>query len=136
MIINRLETGTTFATTVESNQAVFIPAKITALLNVQVGERYSAILIDNKIFPEKTPYMAVRLDRIDKVKPADDDKLADMILADLRENGTATVDEMADAIDYPLASVIAKMQEMARGGLILRRTVYAIDEDDFGAGQE
>jgi hypothetical protein len=32
--------------------------------------------------------------------------------------------------------VIAKMQEMARGGMIKRKTFYAIDEADFYDGDE
>ena len=136
MIINRLETGTAFATTIVGNEAVFVPAKITTLLSIQVGERYTAILIENKIHPEKTPWMAIRVDKLGKQPPVDHDDLTGVILNDLRENGTATVEEMANAIDYPLVSVIAKMQEMARGGLIMRRTIYAIDEADFAEADE
>lgn len=132
MIINRLDTGTAFATTIVGNENVFIPGKITALLNVQIGERYEAVLIKNTILPHKTPWMAIRLNRISKpAEPNAQDELAIKILNDLRENGTATVNEMASAIDHPMFSVLAKMQEMARGGMLVRRTMYAINEADF-----
>ena len=134
MVINRLATGTAFATTVDSNQAVFIPAKITALLDANVGDRFKAILIANTAMPEKTPWMAIRLDRINGQATASvtmGSDLADMIMADLQDGGMATVEDIADAIDYPIASVVAKMQEMARRGQIYRRTFYAVNECDF-----
>jgi len=132
MVINRLDTSTAFAATVDGNQSVFIPAKVASSLDIQVGERFHAILIENTTHPEKTPWMAIRIIRIDPSQQAQvQDDLARMILADLSESGRASVEDVAESINYPLMSVIAKMQEMARGGMIKRRTFYAIDEADF-----
>ena len=132
MVINRLDTNTAFAATVDGNQSVFIPAKVASSLDIQVGERLNAILIENKTHPEKTPWMAIRIIRIDpSQRPQVQDDLTKMILADLNEGGRASVEDVAESINYPLNSVIAKMQEMARGGMIKRRTFYAIDEADF-----
>ena len=132
MVINRLETNTAFAATVDGNQSVFIPAKVACSLDIQVGERLNAILIENKTHPEKTPWMAIRIIRIDPSQHTQvQDDLTKMILADLSEGGRASVEDVAESINYPLMSVIAKMQEMARGGMIKRRTFYAIDEADF-----
>lgn len=137
MVINRLDTNTAFAATVDGNQSVFIPAKVACSLDIQVGERLNAILIENKTHPEKTPWMAVRIIRIDpSQRPQVQDDLTKMILADLNEGGRASVEDVAESINYPLNSVIAKMQEMARGGMIKRRTLYAIDEADFYDGDE
>jgi hypothetical protein len=137
MIINRLDSGTTFATTVVGNEQIFVPGKIASLLNVQVGERYSAILIENTAHPEKTPWMAIHLDRLNAAsQPASHDKVAIAILNDLNENGSATINEMADSLDLPMPVVLSKMQEMARGGMIFRRTMYAINEADFDRGDE
>ena len=137
MIINRLDSGTTFATTVVGNQQIFVPGKIASLLNVQVGERYNAILIENTARPDKTPWMAIHLDRVDTVsEPASNDKVAIAILNDLNVNGSATINEMADSLDLPMPVVLSKMQEMARGGMIFRRTMYAINEADFDRGDE
>lgn len=129
MVINRLATGTAFAATVTDNQNVFIPAKVAASLDVQVGQRFMAILIENAAHPDRTPWMAVRIDPQQATPVVDD--LTKMILADLSEGGRASVEDVAESINYPLNSVIAKMQEMARGGMIKRRTFYAIDEADF-----
>lgn len=132
MVINRLDTNTAFAATVDGNQSVFIPAKVACSLDIQVGERLNAILIENKTHPEKTPWMAIRIIRIDPSQRLQvQDDLTKMILADLSEGGRASVEDVAESINYPLMSVIAKMQEMARGGMIKRRTFYAIDEADF-----
>ena len=137
MIINRLDSGTTFATTVVGNEQIFVPGKIASLLNVQVGERYNAILIENTARPDKTPWMAIHLDRVNTVgQPASHDKVAIAVLNDLSENGAATINEMADSLDLPMPVVLSKMQEMARGGMIFRRTMYAINETDFDRGEE
>jgi hypothetical protein len=137
MVINRLDTGTAFAATIDGNQGVFIPAKVAASLDIQVGERFTAILIENTAHPDKTPWMAIRIIRLDPSQQAQvQDDLARMILADLIENGRATVEEVADGVGKPVTMVVAKMQEMARGGMIKRRTFYAIDENDFYDGGE
>jgi bifunctional DNA-binding transcriptional regulator/antitoxin component of YhaV-PrlF toxin-antitoxin module len=137
MVINRLDTSTAFAATIDSNQGVFIPAKVAASLNVQVGERFTAILIENTAHPDKTPWMAIRITRLDPAKDVQTlDELARMILADLNESGSATVEDVAESISHPIALVVGKMQEMARGGMIKRKTFYAIDEADFYDGDE
>jgi len=137
MVINKLNTNTAFGATVDSNQSVFIPAKVAASLDVQVGERFQAILIANTVHPEKTPWMAIRIVRLDAAQGTQfNDDLALAILADLRESGRATVEDVAESINVPLNNVVGKMQEMARGGTIKRRTFYAIDEADFYDGDE
>jgi len=137
MVINRLNTSTAFAATIDSNQGVFIPAKVAASLDVQVGERFTAILIENTAHPDKTPWMAIRIVRIDPAKNAQAlDDLARMILSDLADCGRATVEEVAASINYPIVSVVSKMQEMARGGMIKRKTFYALDEADFYNGDD
>ena len=137
MVINRLDTSTAFAATIDSNQGVFIPAKVAASLDVQVGERFTAILIENTAHPDKTPWMAIRIVRIDPAKNVQAlDDLARLILSDLADSGRATVEEVAAFINYPVASVVSKMQEMARGGMIKRKTFYALDEADFYDGDD
>lgn len=137
MVINRLDTSTAFAATIDSNQGVFIPAKVAASLDVQVGERFTAILIENTAHPDKTPWMAIRIVRIDPAKNVQAlDDLARLILSDLDVWRSATVEEVADSINYPVASVVSKMQEMARGGMIKRKTFYALDEADFHDGDD
>ena len=82
MVINRLDTNTAFGATIQGNEAVFIPAKVACSLDIQVGERFQAILIANTKLPEKTPWMAIRIVRIDQPpQPKVQDDLVMMILA-------------------------------------------------------
>ena len=137
MVINRLDTKTAFAATIGSNERVFIPAKVAASLDVQVGERFTATLVENATHPNKTRWFAIRIVRIDSDKNVQElDDLARMILSDLGDCGSATVEEVAASINYPVASVVSKMQEMARGGMIKRKTFYALDEADFYDGDQ
>jgi len=137
MVINRLDTSTAFAATIDSNQGVFIPAKVAASLDVQVGERFTAILIENTAHSDKTPWMAIRIVRIDPDKNVQIlDDLARWILSDLADGGRASVEDIAASINYPVSSVVSKMQEMARGGMIKRKTFYALDEADFYDGDD
>lgn len=134
MIINRLATGTAFAATVTDNQNVFIPAKVAASLDAQVGQRFTAILIANTAHPDRTPWMAIRIDP-HQVSPVADE-LGKLILDDLSKGGMATVEEVADAVGEPVTVVVAKMQEMARAGLVKRRTFYAASDADFNGEDE
>lgn len=134
MIINRLPSGTAFGATVVGNETLFIPAKVAASLNVQVGQRYVAILIANTMQPDKTQWLAIRIDPSNEVFV--EDALTKTILTELSENGSATVDEIAEVVKLPSAMVAAKMQEMARAGMIKRRTFYAIDDADFYENDE
>jgi hypothetical protein len=137
MLIHRLPTGTAFGITVKGNEAVFIPAKVTAALAAGIGEKFNAILIENTTMPEKTPWMAIRLDRADiEAENVTGDRLADLILADLNEDGSATAKNVADSINFTLNIVTAKLQELARKGNVYRRTFYAANEADFDWADE
>jgi len=134
MITNILPTGTTFAVLAEDmTQAVFIPSKLSLQAGLQQSMTVGAIIVPNLAHPDKTPWVAIKIDRGSKQieMPVADDDLADMILTDLREGGMATSDTVADGIDCPTLSVMAKMQEMERRGLIHRRVYYAADVADF-----
>lgn len=63
IITNRIDSGTTFAVTTEPNaEAVFVPAKVADSVRAEVGDRYIALLVPNVLRPDKTPWMAARLD--------------------------------------------------------------------------
>lgn len=135
-INTRLPTGTAFGMT-QAGESVFVPAKITALMDVHVGERFTATLIENMNNPGTTPWMAIRINRVDDKKTSSETYgLAELILDDLREGGMATSHTVANGIDYPALSVMAKMQEMERRGVIYKRTYYAADLADFDGDEE
>ena len=133
MITHILPTGTTFAVLAEDmTQSVFIPSKLSLQAGLQQSMTVGAIIVPNLTHADKTPWVAIKIDRQGQsFANATTDNLADMILADLREGGMATSDTVADGIDYPTISVMAKMQEMERRGVIYKRTYYAADPADF-----
>ena len=135
-INTRLPTGTAFGMT-QAGESVFVPAKITALMDVHVGERFTATLIENMNNPGTTPWMAIRIDRVEAKKTSGETYgLAELILDDLRESGSATAEEVAESIAYPLPRVIGMLHNMGHKGLVVRRTLYAITEDDFDGDDE
>jgi len=138
MITHILPTGTTFAVMSDDmTQSVFIPSKLSLQAGLQQSMTVGAIIVPNLAQPEKTPWVAIKIDRGGKqMQMPTSDNLADMILADLREGGMATAETVSDGIDYPHLSVMAKMQEMARHGLIHQRTYYAVDPTDFEGDEE
>jgi hypothetical protein len=138
MITHILPTGTTFAVISDDmTQSVFIPSKLSLQAGLQQSMTVGAIIVPNLAQPGKTPWVAIKLDRGGKqMQMPAADTLIDMILADLREGGMATAETVSDGIDYPHLSVMAKMQEMARHGLIHQRTYYAVDPADFEGDDE
>lgn len=138
MITHILPTGTTFAVISDDmTQSVFIPSKLALMAGLHQSMTVGAIIVPNLAQPQKTRWVAIKLDRGGKqMQMPAADTLTDMILADLREGGMATAETVSDGIDYPHLSVMAKMQEMARHGLIHQRTYYAVDPADFEGDDE
>ena len=138
MITHILPTGTTFAVIADDmTQSVFIPSKLSLQAGLQQSMTVGAIIVPNLTHADKTRWLAIKIDRGGKqMQMPTSDTLTDMILADLREGGMATAETVSDGIDYPHLSVMAKMQEMARHGLIHQRTYYAVDPADFEGDDE
>ena len=136
IITHILPTGTTFAILAsDMTQSVFIPSRLALQAGLQQSMKIGAVIVPNLAHPDKTPWLAIKLHQV--ANPVHtSDNLADMILADLREGGMATSDTVADGIDYPALSVMAKMQEMERRGVIYKRTYYAVDPADFEGDEE
>jgi hypothetical protein len=138
MITHILPTGTTFAVIADDmTQSVFIPSKLSLQAGLQQSMTVGAIIVPNLAQPDKTPWVAIKIDRQGQsFTNGTADTLTDMILTDLREGGMATAETVSDGINYPHLSVMAKMQEMARHGLIHQRTYYAVDPADFEGDDE
>lgn len=138
MITHILPTGTTFAVIADDmTQSVFIPSKLSLQAGLQQSMTVGSIIVPNPTHADKTPWVAIKIDRQGKsFTNGTADTLADMILVDLREGGMATSDTVSDGINYPAISVMAKMQEMERRGVIYKRTYYAADPADFEGDEE
>lgn len=62
IVTNKIDSGTAFATTLrDPAEAVFIPGKVATASAIEVGGRYMALLAPNVMRPDKTPWMAVRI---------------------------------------------------------------------------
>jgi hypothetical protein len=131
IITNIIESGTAFGAVAEGiNESVFIPSKNIQSMNLQVGERVSALLVANTSRPDKTPWLAIKVDRIDvqptaKFKAAD--KLAELILRDLDE-GYATASDIAESIGRPVSAVTQKLADLVRSGLVVEQTAFGLAE--------
>jgi hypothetical protein len=63
VVNNLLGTGTAFGVTLTTPpQAVFIPGKVASSVNAEIGDRFIALLVPNAVAPERTPWMAARLE--------------------------------------------------------------------------
>ena len=63
LITNVLDSGTAFGVTMgDGPQAVFVPGKVATAVKAQTGDRFVAMLVPNTIQPEKTPWMAARIE--------------------------------------------------------------------------
>jgi len=98
LITNVLNTKTAFAQT-ENGQQVFIPSKTAQLYNVKVGEYVNAMLAHNTMNPNKTPWLAIKIERDEDQK---ENWLMDFIVHELTENGRATPEELADIAGEPI----------------------------------
>lgn len=63
VITNALPTGTAFAATLdESPVGVFVPGRVAVASDVQIGQRVMALLVPNTTRPDRTPWMAARIE--------------------------------------------------------------------------
>jgi hypothetical protein len=62
-IVNIINTGSGFGVTPDGT-SVFVPPRVVTAANAEIGDVFSAILIQNDLNPSgRTPFLAVRLDR-------------------------------------------------------------------------
>lgn len=63
VIVNKLVTGTAFGVTLsEPSEAVFVPGRVVEASNAEIGDKFVALLVPNTIKPDRTPWMAARID--------------------------------------------------------------------------
>jgi hypothetical protein len=98
IVTHILPTGTAFgATTGKPAESVFIPGHIASPAGVVVGQEVEAMLVPNTREPERTPWLAVKLDLLAPASVQVDDvfSVEDCVLEALREGGEWTVEDMA-----------------------------------------
>ena len=122
LITNRLATGTTFAV-VQNNHSeqVFVPARSVADLHVQAGDVVKAVLVPNARDPERTKWLAVKVCVDTKTKL---DLLVDDIVSELRDDGSATLEELAYTLQVSTEEVEAALTKAIATGRVIREVVY------------
>ena len=121
IITHILPTGTAFAVTKEKPvESIFIPGTVARGTGVVVGQEVSAILVPNAHQPERTPWLAARIDLLppagaslpDAPKPPEPPKLsiAERVHEVMQESGVWTVASMFEEL-FPGADKSAGIKE-------------------------
>jgi hypothetical protein len=103
VITNVIKTGTAFAVTLGANpESVFVPAKVAEAAKAAIGDHYVALLVPNSIKPDRTPWMAARIDTsllltaLAQQVPAADATTADRVREVMRNGGVWTNGKLFD----------------------------------------
>jgi len=151
IVTHVLPTATAFGATLSRpSEAVFIPGSISRMLKLEVGQQVQALLVPNTMQPDRTPWLAARIERAELVT-TQHTTLSDQVLEELREGGEWTAKQMAAhlGVDPNLVSGIlesAYNQDLCAKYQLWRKrsdsrpsdewfTCYP-DEVDFVAGVE
>jgi antitoxin component of MazEF toxin-antitoxin module len=127
VITNKLPSGTTFAATLTNNsQAVFVPSRVASACGLEVGQKVQALLVPNTLQPDKTPWMAARIE----VALTSNVRLQDRVLEALA-SGMATAEELAEELDMPRGELEQVAEWMTSVGIIAATRFYALDKEDF-----
>ena len=113
IVTHILPTGTAFgATATKPTEGVFIPGAIARATGVVVGQEVDAHLVPNTMQPERTPWLAVRIEAkpplvAEKAKP---ELVSTKVQAVMREGGVWTVATMFDEL-FPGADKTAGLKD-------------------------
>lgn len=95
VVTNDLPTGTAFGATLDATpEGVFIPGRVAAATGIQVGQRVMALLVPNTTRPERTPWMAARIELIPgeaAVVAGVTSSVQSLVRAEMKEGGVWTV---------------------------------------------
>jgi DNA-binding transcriptional ArsR family regulator len=155
IITNILPTGTTFAATQTSpSRAVFVPAHLAEPAGVVVGEEVRATLVPNTMHPERTPWLAIKLETLAPLAPApvsNKPSTEGRVLGILREGGEWTVGDMATHLGVDPSEVSEALEALYNKDLCSKYQLWRKrsdaepdsewftcfpDEVDFVAGEE
>lgn len=120
-ITNILASGTGFAVRNDDMTSVFISSKVAAQVTLNVGDNMRAILAPNHREPERTPWLAIR---IEPRGPAQH-PIAARILEDMQQ-GPATASEISESIGVPDGTVQLHLNALFEQGQLNREYLYDI----------
>lgn len=114
IITHILPTGTCFGVTQDKPvESVFIPGTVARDLGLVVGQEVEALLVPNSHQPERTPWLAAKIDRLPSVAstpPAAELSIADRVHEVMHDGGVWTVATMFEEL-FPGADKSAGIKE-------------------------
>jgi hypothetical protein len=137
IITNRLPTGTTFAVRASDSTGVFVPGKVADACALRAGERVMATLVPNSSRPERTPWVAVFIDRA--ALSSQESEMADSIDSAVKaslEAGMLNMAEIIAEVGCRPMQVVEAVTRLVDLGQIKTKTFYALRERDFSAEPE
>lgn len=123
-ITNVIPSGTGFAVTADG-QSVFIPKSVAENANIKMGDEVEAKLVANHADPrQRTPYMAVYIERHNAMTEAVNKCTTEDILT-LLEEGYLSTQEVAAEVGIDSQSANAILNNLHAEGRIVKAAVYA-----------
>tara|TARA_R110000868_G_scaffold384978_1_gene652682 strand:- start:950 stop:1450 length:501 start_codon:yes stop_codon:yes gene_type:complete len=127
---NMLATKTSFGVRTDDGSQVFIPASISAAIDLRVGNIVMALLVPNHLAPEKTPWVAINI-RPKEPAPATPEPEIEIVTPDARayafveESGYATTAEVSIGIGVAIGDTRTILNRLFRRGAVARADVHA-----------
>ena len=124
-IVNIITSGSGFGVTPDGT-SVFVPPRVVNAANAEIGDVFSASLIQNDLNPSgRTPLLAVRLDRdTPQPTPAEQQSHRDRIL-EMMKDGYMTSAEVGKEIGTDAIGAKGILKGMWEKGEIAKALVYA-----------
>lgn len=122
LVTNILRTGTAFGVLAGNHaESVFLPARLAGERKLVIGQTVRALIVPNQSHQERTPWIAVQLEP--DVASPQRSALGDQIILELDE-GSATLDEIADAVSQPTGTVARELQDLVARGDVTSYVVF------------
>lgn len=133
LVSNILPSGTAFGVREDNHgESVFIPSRVTAGVNLKLGQSVRALIIPNQSHQERTPWIVLRLEPEAEIETVQLEPrtrtLSDEILEEIAENGSATLYEIADGIGHNPDLVRAELENLVQDNRIISLVVYELTD--------
>ena len=126
---NMLATKTAFGVRTDDGSQVFIPASISAAIDLRVSDMVMALLVPNHLAPEKTPWVAINIRPKEPV--ATPEPKIEIVTPDARvyafveDSGYATTAEVSKEIGVAIGDTRTILNRLFRRGAVVRADVHS-----------
>lgn len=140
IVTHILDSKTAFAATKKSpSEGVFIPSKISQMFSLVAGQEVEAVLVPNTMQPDRTPWLAVRVEPIPPATLRKETKAKELVSIKVervvKAGGVWTVQDLAEELEIEDEVSIEKaLRSMyARGDCAKFQMLWASDNGDPSA---